>query len=435
MKKSARSKSPKKAESTKSDEKIFQLALPTLQAVLETRENLHRFLVQTGMKVVEAMLQEEQTELCGERYRHRADRKAYRHGSETGLVTLGGQKVRVRKPRVRSVEGHEMQLETWEAFDQEDPMTHRVLEQVCVGVPMRKYERSLESPADLETVATKKSSVSRRFVAKSRKMVEAYMGRSLEGMDLPILMLDGTYFGKYMLLVAMGIDRAGRKHILGIREGGTESSGVCKGLLRDLIRRGLTVDTPRLFVIDGSKALHSTVDSMFQGWAKIQRCQLHKIRNVREHLPEGRRSWAITRLRTAFKSSDAKKGEQRARSLIAELQEDYPSAASSIEEGLSEMFTLARLGLDSQDALWRSLRSTNAIESLQGSLKRTAKNVKRWRSGTMVLRWAVTGVMEAEEKFRRVQGYKGIPDLVTELSRQLAAERGDEIEGEKQQVA
>lgn len=435
MAKNAKSKSRKKADSPLSTEKTVQMALPTVEALLETREDLRRFLLQTGMKVVEAMLDEEQTSLCGERYKHQESRRAYRHGSETGLMTLGGQKVRVKKPRTRSVSGEELHLETWKSFEQEDPMTHRVLEQVCVGVPMRSYERSLESPADLEPVATKKSSVSRRFVAKSRELTEQFLGRSLEGMDLPILMLDGTYLGKHLLVVALGIDSDGRKHVLGLREGSTESKEVCKSLLRDLIRRGLEVEVARLFIVDGSKGLNSAIQSVFQGWCRIQRCQIHKLRNIREHLPEGHRAWVTTRLRAAFKNPDAEKGERKARQLIQELQEEHPGAAASIQEGLSEMFTLTRLGLTGQEALWRSLRSTNAIESLQGSMKHTAKNVKRWRNGMMVLRWAVTGILEAQKKLRRIQGYKRIPSVIEELRRQLELERGSNEPMKEQKAA
>lgn len=426
MAKNAKSKTEKKADSADTGEKTFQIPLPTVQVLLDTRNDLQRFLIQTGMKVVDAMLQEDLTALCGERYRHQEDRRAYRHGSEVGLMTLGGQKVRVKKPRVRSVTGEELHLESWESFEKEDPMSRRVLEQVCVGVPMRSYERSLEPPADLETVATKKSSVSRRFVAKSQAVCDEFLGRSLEGMDLPILMLDGTYLGKHLLVVALGIDSEGRKHVLGIREGSKESGEFCKSLLRDLIHRGLEVEVPRIFIIDGSKGLRSAIESVFHGWCRIQRCQIHKLRNVREHLPEGRRAWVTTRLRAAFKHSDAEKGRRRAQGLIQDLQTDHPGAASSIEEGLSEMFTLARLGLDSEEALWSSLRSTNAIESLQGSMKHTAKNVKRWRNGTMVLRWAVTGVLEAQKKLRRVKGYKRIPSLIDTLRAQLESERNSD---------
>ena len=432
MSKRARSTKKKKAESAEASEQVVQLPLPVIQTLMDTQQNLHRFLIETGMQVVEAMLASEQAEICGERYRHQTGRKAYRHGSEMGLMTLGGQKVRIKKPRARTVDGEEIPLTTWKGFQGEDPMSLRVMEQVCVGVPMRKYERSLETPADLETVATKKSSVSRRFVVKSREVAQEFLGRSLEGLDIPIVMIDGTRFGKRVLIVVMGIDGDGRKHVLGIREGSTESSEVCKSLFRDLIARGLEVETPRLFIIDGSKALHSAIDSLFAGWSKIQRCQIHKMRNVMEHLPEGHQSWVKTRLRSAFRSPSAEKGQQRARRLISDLQVDYPGAASSIEEGLSEMFTLTRLGLSAPSPLWTSLRSTNAIENLQGSLKYTAKNVKRWRNGMMVIRWAVTGAMEAEKKFRRIRGYKQIPTLIEALSHLLAAERSAAADNSKQ---
>ena len=431
MSKSARSRGPKEVESV---EEAVQRPLPLVEVLVNAQRGLHDLLVDTGMQVLEAMLKEEQAALCGPRYEHSEDRKAYRHGSEDGLLTLGGRKVRVKKPRVRSVEGKELTLPSWEVFSEEDPMVRRVLEQVCIGVPMRKYERSLEDlPSGVETVAAKKSSVSRRFVAKSKAAVADYLGRSLEHLDLPIVMLDGTYLGDHLLLVALGIDSEGKKHVLGIREGGTESFEVCKSLLRELIDRGLVVEKPRLFVIDGSKGLHKAIRTLFRGWFQIQRCQLHKMRNVLEHLPERRRGWVRTTLRTAFHSEDAEKGRRRACKLISDLQEDHPGAAASIEEGLSEMFTVTRLGV--HGALWRTLRTTNPIENLQGSLQYTAKNVKRWRSGMMALRWAVTGAMEAEKKFRRVRGYKQIPSLISALDERLAEVRNEEIPETKKKVA
>ena len=416
MSKTARTRGPKKVESTPSEP--TQRCLPLLDVLVNAQMVLHELIVDTGMQVVETMLREDQEALCGPKYQHNEEREAYRHGSEMGWMVLGGRKIRVRKPRVRSKDGEEVPLPTWEQYRAEDPLVRRVLEQVCVGVSTRKYERSLEDlPGDLKSVGTKKSSVSRRFIAKSQAQVQEYLGRSLGDLDLPVVMLDGTYLGDHLLLVALGIDADGNKHVLGIREGGTESFEVCKSLFRELIDRGLVVERPRLFVIDGSRGLHKAIRHLFRGWHQIQRCQVHKLRNVQEHLPENRRGWVKTTLRAAFLSENAEKGQSRARRLISSLEEDHPGAAASIAEGLAEMFTVTRLGI--HGALWRTLRTTNVIENLQGSLQHTSRNVKRWRSGSMALRWAVTGAMEAEKRFRRVRGYRQLPSLLHALSEAL----------------
>jgi putative transposase len=394
-----------------------QRMLPVVEILVNADQALQELVVDTGMQVLAALLEEDRVAFCGPRSQPQADRRAYRYGFDRGQLVLGGRKVSVSKPRCRSVDGEELTLPSWQAMAAEDPLRRRVVEQMLLGVSTRKYERSLEDlPVAMTSVASKKSSVSRRFVARTQKHVEEFLGRSLEGLNLPILMFDGTELGGHLMIVALGIDANGTKHVLGVREGATESAEVCKSLLRELIDRGLVVEQARLLVIDGSKGLHKALKAVFGRWGHIQRCQIHKMRNVKEHLPKNRWPWVRQRLRQAWLQSESdKQAEKRLSGLAKSLEEVYPGAAASIREGLSETLTLLRLGIPASDPLYRTLRSTNPIENLQGLLQTTARRVKRWTGGSMALRWAVGGILEAEKKFRRVKGFRAIPHLVAAL--------------------
>jgi transposase-like protein len=264
-------------------------------------------------------------------------------------------------------------------------------------------------------------------VARTRAQIDAFLSRPLGDLDLPVLMLDGTTLGRHLLIVALGIDREGNKHVLGVVEGTTESAAVCRGLLRRLIDRGLPVERRRLVVLDGSKGLAKAVQTTFGKWAVVQRCRVHKSRNILEHLPKHLRPWFQVRLRKIWKLEKADDAKRELLALAKELEREYPGAAGSLREGLEETLTVNRLGLSG--ALLRSLRSTNPIENLpalgrhrQGRMKDTARNVKRWRNGSMVLRWAVTGLMEAETRFRRVRGYRDLDQLEAGLKRLIQVE-------------
>ena len=327
--------------------------------------------------------------------------------------------MRIQKPRVRSVSGKELELPAWKQMSGEDPMQQRVLEQILVGVSTRGYERSLEPVAgEAESVGVSRSSVSRQFVAKTSQEVDRFLSRHLEGQDLPVIMIDGKGFADHMLVTALGIDATGRKHVLGLTEGTTESEGVCRSLLRDLIERGLTVERARLFVIDGGKGIRKAIRATFGHWALIQRCQEHKLRNVLEHLPESKREWMRAAMRRAWEADTIEKARGKLKGLAAQLREAHPGAAASILEGLDETLTLPTLGV--RGSLLRTLRSTNPIENLQGALQKTCRNVKRWRSGAMVMRWGATALMEAEKKFRRVAGYKAMGTLIAALEAKVS---------------
>jgi transposase-like protein len=369
--------------------------------------------VSSGLKVLHTMLEEDRTAICGPRYQHQAERTASRAGTVPSDVVLGGRKVVIRRPRVRG-DGTEVPLPTFELMANEDPLNRRVVEQMLVGVATRQYARSLEPlPAAMATRGTSKSAVSRRFVAKTRAQLEAWQSQPLDGLDLVGLVLDGVHVGEHCLIVALGIAADGQKHALGLWEGSTENATLCQSLLANLQSRGLRTDRSLLVILDGSKALRKGVRDLFGDIALVQRCQVHKLRNVLDHLPDRQRTWAKAMLQRAYRSADVATARRLLLDLARRLETDHPSAAESVREGLDE--TLTVLGLNLPETLRRSLTTTNAAESLISRTRHVKRNVKRWRGGQMVVRWVAAGVLEAVKGFRRLKGHKAMPQLVAAL--------------------
>ena len=422
-------------ETPESEEQVFEreeLARRRdgLTATLEAlRGDLRGFVIEAGYRVFLELLEEERELLCGPRYAHIEEREAYRHGYDKGSLVFGGRKISVPKPRVRSLDGKEVELKTWRETSATDPLEERVMEQILAGVTTRKYSRSLEpAPAEVKTSSESRSSVSRMFVARTKEQVRAFLSRPLGNLDIPIIMVDGTSLGDHLLLVALGIEADGTKHVLGVAEGTTESSRVCVGLFRNLIDRGLAVERARLFVTDGGRGIRSAIRTTFGSWALTHRCHVHKLRNILDHLPGHKRPWVRQMVRQALDEDTAKKAKQRLLRLAKQLKEPHPGAASSVLEGLDDVLTLHRLGI--RGALYRTLRSTNPIENLQGSIKSLTRHVKRWRSGSMALRWCVTALSEAEMNFRRIKGFHAMPFLMAAL--ETALEKNDQIDTESE---
>ena len=394
------------------------------EVLVEARRSLRELVISEGLKMFSRMLEDDRTALCGPKNKPQQDRQAYRHGHDEGQVVLGGTKIRLSKPRVRSLAGEELELPHWREASHEDPLSERVIEQMLVGVSTRNYARSLEpAPEGVHTTATSRSVVSRQFVARTRDQVEKFLCRPLSELDLPVIMLDGTGMGEHVLVVALGIDATGAKHVLGVTEGSTESEQVCRGLLGQLVDRGLVLERARLFVIDGGKGLRKAIREVFGQWALIHRCQIHKLRNVAEHLPKNKRTWVRAAMNRAWSQATTPAARGKLRDLAAQLEEQYPSAARSILEGLDETLTVIALGVG--PSLSKTLRSTNPIENLQGTLKRVARNVKRWRGGSMALRWGVSGLLEAQKSFRRVKGFREMPQMIAALEATIKNETLD----------
>lgn len=383
-------------------------------AMLDARATLHDAIVSAGMSVLGAMLEEERAKLCGPRYAHQPDRSATRSGHTDGELALGGRRIRVRRPRVRSTDGSEVTLDTWERFAEADPLTPRAVEQMVLGVSTRKYVRSIEpAPPGFKTRGTSKSAVSRRFVASTREKLGEMMSRDLGKLALCAIMIDGIHVADHLVLVALGIDDKGDKHTLGLYEGATENTTSCSGLLSDLEARGVRTDRAMLFVIDGSKALAKAIRAKFGTRALIQRCQVHKKRNVGDHLPEGMRRNAGRTISAAYQSGNATRAKRMLEGLARQLERKHPSAAASLREGLDETLTVMRFDLP--ERLARTLSTTNPIEFLNGRIRKTTHNVAKWDGGEMVLRWLAVALIEASKTFRKLRGHAGMPKLIAAL--------------------
>jgi putative transposase len=393
-----------------------QLRLPLVDVLVDVRADMMDIVVSTGIKVVEAMLEEDRVRLCGPKHARDPGRGIVRGGTVDGELVLGGRRVAVRRPRARRVGGREVRLPTYETLGAEDPLHERAVEQMLVGVATRKYARSLEPvPAAVKTRGTSKSAVSRRFVARTRSELDAWVRRPLGELDIVALMVDGIGFGEHTLVVAIGIDATGTKHALAIREGSTENATLCRSLLADVVARGVPADRAILVVIDGGTGLRSAVKSVFGDYALVQRCQVHKKRNVLDHLPEGAKPHVRKVMQDAYALDDADKAKAKLERLVQSLDEQHPSAAASLREGLDETLTVLRLGIG--PTLRKSLATTNPIESTFSTVRRVSRRVTRWQSGTMTLRWALAGTMEAEKTWRRLMGKADMPKLVTALRR------------------
>jgi transposase-like protein len=405
-----------------------ELALPNAVTVAMTeiggavKEGLLALAVATGLQVMEAMMEESVTALAGPRGRHQRARTAVRHGTEAGSVVLGGRRVPVRRPRVRSADGtSELPVEAYEVFANTDLLGDLALQRMMAKLSTRRYRAGLEpvgSQVEATARSTSKSSVSRRFVVRTETALAELMAADLSRLDIVAVMIDGVHFAGHLCVVALGIDLDGTKHPLGVVEGDTENATVVKDLLADLRDRGLDVTRPILVVIDGAKALSAAVTAVFDH-PVIQRCQLHKIRNVEARLPKVMGATVARKMRAAYHDPDPLRAEATLEALARSLVKAHPGAAGSLREGLGETLTISRLRVP--PTLARTLRSTNAIESMIEICRDHSSNVKRWRDGQMVLRWCAAGMGEAVKQFRRVNGHLHLRGLRRALDAHVAA--------------
>ena len=382
------------------------------------REGLLAMSVAAGMAVMRALFEAEIAEVVGPKGKHDPNRAAVRHGGGRGSVTLGGRRVSVDRPRARTCDGHEVPLACYTHFATEDVLTAVVMERMLAGAATRRHARVAEpvgTVVDKETKATSRSAISRRFVKQTETALAELMARDLVGEDIKVLMLDGEHMAERCVVVALAITADGTKKPVGLWDGSTENKTVVRSLLADLVERGLRFDDGLLVVVDGAKALAAAVREVFGAKAIIQRCTLHKRRNVAEHLPDKDKQWVDAKLVKAFGHADPDTGLANAKKLAAQLDKSYPGAAASLREGLEEMFTVARLGIEGR--LAKSLTTSNPVESMISIARTTNRNVTRWRDGQMVLRWTAAGMLNAERSFRRIKGYKQMPQLADALRR------------------
>ena len=393
----------------------IQLALTDI--AVAAREGLLAMSVAAGMAVMAAMFEAEITEIAGPKGKHNPERVAVRHGAEKGSVTLGGRRVAVTRPRARTVDGHEVPLQSYVHFAAEDLLAQVVMERMLAGVATRRHARAAEPVGEAagKQKSTSKSAISRRFVKLTETALAELMARDLSGEDIKVLMIDGEHLAERCVVVALAITADGTKKPVGLWDGSTENKTVVRALLADLVERGMNVDDGLLVVCDGAKALAAGVRAVFGDTALIQRCTLHKRRNIADHLPDKDKAWVDAKLVKAFGHPDPEQGLRNDKQLAAQLDKSYPGAAASLREGLEEMFTVARLGIDGR--LAKTLTTSNPVESMISIARTTNRNVTRWRDGQMVLRWTAAGMLNAERSFRRIKGYKQMPQLVNALRR------------------
>jgi putative transposase len=384
------------------------------------REGLLALAVGAGLQVMQVLMDESVTTLCGPKGAHDPDRTAVRHGTEAGSVVLGGRQVPVRRPRVRSADKTaEVAVPAYELFASTELLGEVALERMMAKLSTRRYRAGLEPVGDaVEASArsTSRSAVSRRFVAMTERALDELMHADLSELELVALMIDGVHFAEHLCVVALGITIDGTKIPLGVVEGSTENATVVKALLTDLRDRGLDVCRPILVVIDGAKALAAAVREIFDR-PVTQRCQLHKIRNVEGHLPKTLAATVTKKMRAAYRDPDPLHAEATLEALARSLDKAHPGAAGSLREGLGETLTVNRLGVP--PTLARTLRSTNAIESMIEICRDHSSNVKRWRDGQMALRWCAAGMHEAAKQFRRVNGHLHLAALRVTLDAQF----------------
>jgi putative transposase len=392
-----------------------QLSFNIEGVLRDVRHAFHGLCVAAGKQVLAAMMEADRQALCGARNVPDAQRRAVRGGTTRSSVVLGGQRIAITKPRARSLERGELALPTFDWAAQCDPLDAAAMASMVAGVSTRRYAGTLDelAPPD-EPHSVSKSAVSRRWVALTQAQLDEWLSCSIEKLDLPVVMIDGIHFHERVILVALGIDAKGHKHVLGLREGSTESTRVVRSLLSDLVDRGLDADRCRLWVIDGGKALRKAIVDCFGERALVQRCQEHKRRNVTGHLPRELHASVSRALRDAWDSANPVLAKRQLQRLAASLQAKHPGAAASLREGLDDTLTVQALDIDG--ALYRTLRTTNPIENLNGSIAHFARNVRRWKDGQMTLRWVAGALSDAKRRFRKLRGHREMKLLLAALA-------------------
>lgn len=383
-----------------------QVLLPMVELIEQSRMAVDELIDVLGRAQVEAVLRLSAERIAGPPHPGKKGGAIGWHGREEGRVSLKERKLRVKRPRLRRKgqgEDGEVPIPAYEAMRSEEKLGGRMLEILLRGVSTRQYRAVL--PEMAETVGVSRSTVSREAVEASEGELRRLCERRLDELELLILYLDGVIFGEHHVLVAVGVDEKGQKHVLGIAEGASENQVVAKGLLEDLVRRGLATDRKYLFVIDGSKALRAAIDAVFGMENPVQRCRHHKIENVMGYLPEHLKDQTKAAMRSAFRLP-AREGRARLEKQAEWLEREYPSAAASLREGLAEMFTVSRLGLS--PSLSRCLVSTNLIESPHSGVRLRTRRICRWRDGKMVLRWAAAALLMTEQNFRKIMGCRDL---------------------------
>lgn len=393
-------------------EDAVQLTLNRTEVLRQMQEGLHQVGVALGLELAALMMQDEVEQLCGQRYEHQPEREATRHGRQRGVISIAGQKVAIDRPRVRSTsESRELPLQVYEVARRGEAMPAAVLARMVRGVSCRDYEGVIESVA--EGFGVRRSSVSRAFTTASVKKIAEVSERRLDDTRFPVVFIDGIGWADTTMIVALGISEDGTKRVLGFREGATENGEVCTSLLEGLVERGLDAERATLFVIDGGKALRRAITKVWGSRALVQRCRVHKKRNIEAHVPD--RLWpdVARMLENAWTEPDLARARKKLVTAAAYLDRIAPDAANSLREGMEETLTVTRLKIKPELAI--HLVTTNPIESAFSCVRKLTGRVKRWRGGMMKHRWCATGLLDAEKRFRRIKGFLSMPQLIKAL--------------------
>ena len=383
-----------------------QIIMPMVELIEDSRMAVDELIEALGRATIEAVLLMSAAGVAGDPHQGRKGSDVLRHGTQAGIVSLGNRKMRVTKPRLRGRgrgKGKEVEVPAYGAMQEDERLGSKIFSVMMRGISTRSYEAILPDACD--SVGVSRSSVSRQFIEASEEECRKLLERRFDETDILVIYIDGMVFADHAVIGAVGVDRTGRKHVLGVVEGATENAVVVKTLLEGMVERGIGPDRKRLFVIDGAKALRSGIEAVYGKDNPVQRCRNHKIRNVVGYLPKEMGEYATLSMKAAFKLSE-EEGMKRLEMLAESFSKAHPDAAASLREGLSEMFTVNRLGLPK--VLCRSLGTTNIIESSFSGSKSRTHRVKRWRDGSMVKRWAASSLLAAEKSFRRIMGHKDL---------------------------
>lgn len=416
-------KQVKQSIATRHELPVENLTLADLRDAVKGRFN--SFCMAVGLEALMALMEQDVEAVAGPKGKHDAKRRAYRHGTQPTSIPMGSQRIAIDRPRVRSTDTRqELPIPSYEAFANDDQLLEAALGRMLYGLSTRDYGHTIDDYGDVgEALGTSKSAISQRFIKASSKEAKKVLGRRFDELAIPVFMIDGIVLGDYTAIVVLGITADGKKLIMGVRVGSTENAEVCHDLLTDLIERGLCYERGLLAVIDGSKALRKALKDVFGQHVLIQRCQVHKTRNVLAYLPKHKRDWVKRNLQRAWAAETAEEATRQLHSLATGLNNDYPDAAASLREGLEETVTISRL--DIPGLLRKSLRSTNSIESTFSMVAKNIRNVKNWQNGSMVQRWVSAALLDAESRTRRIKGHRFLPMLAAELKKMTSREAGD----------
>jgi len=396
---------------TESEKRPIQIVFPVREVAAFLKEGLGFLMRQVGLEFAGAVMEDEVEQRVGPRSQRNAQRKGSRWGTESGYCIVDGQRVPIPRPRVRTKTGLEVRLGSYELFQRGSLMEDSVWGKILQGLTMRGYKQVVQDFS--EAYGIEKSTVSEHFISASRKKLEKLLLRSLKDLPLVAMMVDGTIFQKQDLVVAIGVDAFGNKHVLGLEQGATENGEVVRGLFGDLQKRGLDFTQPRLYVIDGNAAIRRTLEKFAGIAAFVQRCQVHKIRNVTRHLTESRAPAIKFQMRAAYTTTDYDEGKLALQKIHEELMKVNVSAARSLAEGLEDTLMVHRLGVTG--VLRQRLSCTNGIESSFSVVAGSFKKKKRWQGGDHRLRWVASSLIYLEGRWNRLHGYRQIPQLMQTL--------------------